>query len=92
MYPYRTSLYPVLFYASSLSEPQISKSCEDININLPTFCQICKFSTHAKGYKENFQFRLRGSKVRNLREYKFFQVHRKYLLSMINVKPSFMIY
>ena len=54
LYPYRTSLYPVLFYASSRSEPQKSKSCRYQYKSSSSFVTYVNFSTRKKGYKKIF--------------------------------------
>ena len=86
LYPYRTSLYPVLFYASSLSEPQKSKSCWYQYKSSNNFVTYVNFLRWTERLEENFQFRLRGSKEKPFGNINFCQVQRKYLLSMINVE------
>ena len=93
MYPYRTSLYPVLFYASSLSEPQKSKSCwyqYKSSNNFVTYVNFWEMKQKVRA--KNFNSDWEVPKEKPFGNINFCQVQRKYLLSMINVKPSFMIY
>ena len=87
MYPYRTSLYPVLFYASSLSEPQKSKSCwyqYKSSNNFVTYVNFWRWSKKVRPKFFNSDWKV--PKEKPFGNINFCQVQRKYLLSMINVE------